>query len=479
MAPIQAQFGPPEPEPPGPRLPTPTVFPAPGTYPTTESVTLLDADPQATIHYTLDGSQPTSKSPVYDPLQVLFVGGVYDGERGLRTGYTIRAHAYREGHASSETATFQFTVDRRDRTAYVSEEVRPGVRMIRDSDNDKMFLIRGSKGFALVDTGMGRGELRRYVEQYTGGLPITVILTHSHGDHIGQLDKFIAESDAYIGPGDYEATAAFLKRAGAAQGDIDKHLKRIPDGGTVDLGDRSLIVYAAPGHTPGSLVVLDPATGNLFSGDSFGSNSPTIPDALWMQWSQVPLDVYLAVVKSVRASLGGRVQAMMTGHNDHPLLGPAYLDNLETALQRLMDEGEGALVPSYRPAGLSQALVGDRLTDPNWVAINVNREHFLPVPPAELAALGELRLKGAKLTQMFSPLDHDLSAVVEKDAKTVEVGPVAASSHAESVTVNGTPVVRGAFTQVTLNQPLTIVVHSANGARTGTYTLTLRIADGH
>jgi Chitobiase/beta-hexosaminidase C-terminal domain len=75
-----AQFGPPEPQGSGPKLEAPTVFPDPGTYPTTESVTLMDADPQATIHYTWDGSMPTSKSPFYDPSQVLFIGGIYGSD---------------------------------------------------------------------------------------------------------------------------------------------------------------------------------------------------------------------------------------------------------------------------------------------------------------------------------------------------------------------------------------------------------------
>ena len=152
--PLQAQFGPPEPQGSGPRLHPPTVFPTPGTFPTTESVTLLDDDPQATIHYTFDGSAPTSKSPVYDPLRVLFIAGIYDGELGLKTGYTIRAVAMREGRTNSEIATFQFVIDRRDHTAYVSEEVLPGVRMVRDSDNDKMFLVKGAKKCALIDSGM-------------------------------------------------------------------------------------------------------------------------------------------------------------------------------------------------------------------------------------------------------------------------------------------------------------------------------------
>ena len=112
----RAQFGPPEPQGSGPKLDPPTAFPAPGTFPTTESITLLNADPQATIHFTWDGSAPTSKSPVYDPRQLLFIGGIYEGEKGLKAGYTLRAIAMREGRTNSDIANFQFVVDRRDET---------------------------------------------------------------------------------------------------------------------------------------------------------------------------------------------------------------------------------------------------------------------------------------------------------------------------------------------------------------------------
>ncbi|MFZ0744102.1 MAG: chitobiase/beta-hexosaminidase C-terminal domain-containing protein [Terracidiphilus sp.] len=198
----RAQFGPQEPQGSGPKLNPPTTFPAPGTFPTTESVTLIDDDPTATIHYTWDGSVPTSKSSVYDPLQVLFIGGIYEGNRGLKAGYTLRAVAMREGRTNSAVATFQFVVDRRDHTSYVSEEILPGVRMVRDSDNDKMFLVKGSKKYALIDSGMGTGALKDYLSQFTGGLPIEPIFTHNHPDHIGQADQFIRDSVERIGEPD-------------------------------------------------------------------------------------------------------------------------------------------------------------------------------------------------------------------------------------------------------------------------------------
>ena len=362
----------------GAGLPAPTAFPPPGTFSTTESVTLLDSDPRATIHYTIDGSAPTAASPVFDPWRLIFIAGLYDGDRGLKTRYTIRAIAVEEGHAASAVSRFEYLIDRRDRTAYVSQEVLPGVRMIRDSDNDKMFLLGGTQQFVLIDSGMGRGDLAAYVARFTDGRPLSVIFTHDHGDHIGQADQFVRGSTEYIGAQDRDGLVRLLRSRGVAPEVIARHVVPVRDGSRIDMGDRMLTIHAVPGHTPGSIVIFDPKTAVLFCGDSFGSNSPTIPDAAWMQFDPKPLDGYLTEIEQVRSELGGRMKYVLTGHNDRPLIAAAYLDNLEHAVQLLLHRGDAALVPSYRPPGLFQVIVGDRLRDPNWVAINVNRDRYRP-----------------------------------------------------------------------------------------------------
>ena len=51
--------------PPDPGVPAPTFSPAPGTYTTPQSVTISDSMNGAKIYYTLDGTLPTTGSPVY------------------------------------------------------------------------------------------------------------------------------------------------------------------------------------------------------------------------------------------------------------------------------------------------------------------------------------------------------------------------------------------------------------------------------
>jgi glyoxylase-like metal-dependent hydrolase (beta-lactamase superfamily II) len=461
----RAQFGPPPPQGHGPKLPAPTAFPPSGTFPTTESVTLLDAEPGATIHYTLDGSVPTAKSTSYDPSQLLFLAGFYEGDHGIKAGYTIRAVAIEDDHTNSDIGNFEYTIDRRDRNAYVSEEVLPGVRMIRDCENDKMFLLRGSKEYVLIDSGLGRGDLKSYVSQFTGGLPLEVIFTHNHPDHIGQADQFVTESIEHIGEPDRAGLERLLKSLGIPDDVIARHVVSNHDGDRIDLGDRSLVIYAAPGHTLGSIVILDAKNGELFTGDAFGNNNPLPPDALWMQFDQHPLDAYLSTIKAVRAKIGPNVKYILTGHDDHPLQGEAYLDNLESALQRLMDEGDAALVPSYRP--------GDRFHDPNWVAVNVNHDHYLPAPVEKIAGLTWLDVDGPSLTPDFTPDVKDYTVELSRAVSSVMITADPTSSRS-AVAIDGEPAGAGNPHAIKLASPkIEIDVKSPDGTQTAAYIVTV------
>lgn len=458
----------------GPKLAAPKAFPQPGTYPTTESVFLYADEPGVEIHYTLDGSNPTAQSPLFNPSQLLFIAGLYDGDKGLRAGYTIRAVAIKNGTASSDIATFLYTIDRRDRTAYVSEEVLPGVRMIRDSENDKMYLIRGTQKAVLIDTGMGRGNLKEYVTEYTAGLPVTVILTHNHGDHVGQADQFIGESVEYIGEADRASVAQRLSRAGIPQAIVDRNLKAVKDGDRIDIGGRSLTIIAAPGHTNGSIVILDEQEGTLFTGDAFGNNNPIVPDALWMQTGP-PLDIYLSSLRVARAKFRRKVTAILTGHNDTPLKGERYLDNLEGAAQLLVDRGENVLIPSYRPAGLLQVVSGDRLKDPDWAAINVNRMRPISAPPDKIATLSDIEIAGAALNTRFSPEIRKYS-LDGLEGPELSVTPVTTSTRYQTLSVNGVATKSGTASLVQLTGPrneVTITVTSPDGSISSKYTVAI------
>jgi uncharacterized repeat protein (TIGR03806 family) len=73
-------------------LPPPIISPAGGQFERSVLVTLQEAEPGAVIHYTTDGSEPTSTDPVYSaPLQVT-------------EAQVVRARAYKTGFTRSITA---------------------------------------------------------------------------------------------------------------------------------------------------------------------------------------------------------------------------------------------------------------------------------------------------------------------------------------------------------------------------------------
>lgn len=76
---------------------TPTFTPAAGTYSSTQNVTIQCETDGATIHYTTDGSEPTTDSPVYNSAIT------------VSETTTIKAIAVKEGWFNSETAEATYT----------------------------------------------------------------------------------------------------------------------------------------------------------------------------------------------------------------------------------------------------------------------------------------------------------------------------------------------------------------------------------
>jgi hypothetical protein len=140
-----------------------------------------------------------------------------------------------------------------------------------------------------------------------------------------------------------------------------------------------------------------------------------------------------------------------------------------------MDEGTASLVPSYRPRGLQQIVVGDRFTDPNWFGINVNARTFLPAPPGQIASLTLIEVKGATLTSRFTSTVHDYRATVTGHGP-ITISSRPASSRVQSLTINGKAVQAGMPYEVSFTgraQKVPIVVTAHDGKTTDLYRLTL------
>lgn len=70
---------------------------------------------------------------------------------------------------------------------YYKFEDMGGFWRIGSNEGVFCYLIEGSEKAMLIDTGYGLGDLRSAVEKVTG-LPLIIVNTHGHCDHIGGTD---------------------------------------------------------------------------------------------------------------------------------------------------------------------------------------------------------------------------------------------------------------------------------------------------
>ena len=127
--------------------------------------------------------------------------------------------------------------------------------------NESLYLVEGNERAVLIDAGTKIADLDKIAGSITQK-PIMLVATHAHPDHTGSAINYFPE--LYINPAD--AASPFLK-------DYRGKVIGLRDGEIIDLGGRSLEVVFTPGHTPGSITLIDKNAGYGFSGDSFGSGN--------------------------------------------------------------------------------------------------------------------------------------------------------------------------------------------------------------
>lgn len=129
-----------------------------------------------------------------------------------------------------------------------------------------LYLMFGDERALLIDTGVEGGDLRTEVDRLTAAwlqargredIALTVMHSHGHGDHIGGDSGFEGRAKTEIVGHTPEDVASFFGFNDAAD-------EAVP----YDLGGRRLQVLATPGHHPSHVMVFDPATHILFTGDT-------------------------------------------------------------------------------------------------------------------------------------------------------------------------------------------------------------------
>lgn len=190
------------------------------------------------------------------------------------------------------------------------------------------YLVLGEKKGVIIDTGNGIGDIKKVVERITD-LPVAVLNTHTHGDHIGgnyQFKEVYAYDTEFSR--DREAHGQTREQMGSYldEGIVWKPLpdyldveswrihpfkvtKWVKDGDVIDLGGRKLEIIHTPGHTPDSICILDRENKLFWTGDSF------YPAPIYVYAPTTSLDQFIESFKKM-SDLIPEYEWVMPSHNE-------------------------------------------------------------------------------------------------------------------------------------------------------------------
>lgn len=211
------------------------------------------------------------------------------------------------------------------------------------------YLVVGEQNAALIDTGLGIANIKRITDRLTG-LPIKVLTTHVHWDHIGGHALY---DEVYVHEADRDwlvhglPTPLAMIRSGLTREPLTRQASPefnpktytpftgqptgvLQDGEAIELGGRQLLALHTPGHSPGHLCFFDPACGYLFTGDLLYQGT------LFAFYPSTDPVAYAASIASLVKIPG--IKRLLPGHNDLDI-SVELLAKANSAFQVLEQQG--------------------------------------------------------------------------------------------------------------------------------------------
>lgn len=262
---------------------------------------------------------------------------------------------------------------------FATRELEHGIYMVSEPVHVNSFLIEGSAAAALIDTGLGIGNIRAVAEALTSR-DVFALNTHYHFDHSGGNHWFstrLIHQDGApaierpVDPDLYRRYGQFIQELVDAVPrfkDLDERFfhflteettprplpadfdvaswsyqpttatRTLREGDKVELGGRDLTVLHTPGHTPDCICLFDERNGVLFGGDTI--NTGPI-------YSQLADSSVEAFAKSTRrlAELASSVRVVYVPHFVRYAVDPLFLVEVADGFERLA-AGEVPLHPA-------------------------------------------------------------------------------------------------------------------------------------
>ena len=197
---------------------------------------------------------------------------------------------------------------------------------IFEEDGVRSFLFEGDKRAMLIDTGFGTLPIQKMAAELTD-LPIFLVNTHTDKDHTGCNGDF---KPVYMHPAEMEHYQNSLPK-GCSMDDVHP----LWEGDVIDLGHWKFEIVLTPGHTPGSIMLLEREKRMLISGDTIqdgdifmfgvGRNMQAFQhslkkmitmadafDSIWPSHGNYPLaaDIIPKILKGAQDTAAGKLPGM-------------------------------------------------------------------------------------------------------------------------------------------------------------------------
>ena len=187
----------------------------------------------------------------------------------------------------------------------------------------RFFLLAGKKKALLIDSGMQVHNAKEIAEGLVN-MPIELLNTHGDRDHVGSNDEF---DFFYMNPAEASNFYNTQKKTGT--------IVPVTDGDMIDLGGRELEIITLPGHTPGSIAVLDKKNRVLISGD------PIQDGNIFMFGVQREMHAYLLSLEKIE-KMKDRFDIIYPSHGSFPVQ-PSIIAALHEGAERILaGQAEGS-----------------------------------------------------------------------------------------------------------------------------------------
>jgi glyoxylase-like metal-dependent hydrolase (beta-lactamase superfamily II) len=240
---------------------------------------------------------------------------------------------------------------------FTIKQINSNVWGIGEFDNSEevvSYLIMGKKRAMLIDSGLGILNIRQEIEKITKNLPIILVNTHCHFDHIGGnhlFEKVLIPNDNFAinaaahGVSTSQITEYFdvnefkdLLNGKPYQILPFKYTRLLEDQDVIDLAPFKFQIIKTPGHSSDSICLFEKENGWLFAGD-------TLYDG--------PIFLHLAesnfadYMKSIQKLLKlPKIDMIFPGHNGFYMdnaviekINSALVENEKFALEKIDDKG--------------------------------------------------------------------------------------------------------------------------------------------